>query len=1110
MAEPNKDIPVTEVFWALVEKADKKFSKIRDLPYHERSRYEYFFKVFKVYTQLWKFQQENRQKLVESGLKRWEIGEIASRIAQLYYGQYMRTSDASYLTESYVFYDAILTREYFKEGLLQDLNLANKQLRFLARFLMVCLVLNRRDVVHQLVNQLKVLVDECRRTYQVKFSELTLDTFRMLQCLEWEPSGAFYKTHNPKLGQNGVPGPSRVNYAQDISDPTLPPNPRKVVLYRPSMTHLLAVLGTLCEELNPDGVLLIYLSASGRIGNTISSTTESRASINSVGSLGKSLQSHGIDSDAASVSSSDCLNNNASPTSRRSKKDCLNFGTHTNGGQNNVYPSDLIPFTRRPLFIIVDSDGSDAFKAINGGEKGEPAAVFLSPSSSILSTSTDTSRRESGSLFTIFLTAPLQGFCLLLGLSGPDIEMDTFNRAEKLLSSSLNDWGASLVMSEPLDPVWAQVLGDPFLRRLVLRFLFCRAALTLYGTSFGKKELHPECLPSLPPAFLPTAVQPQTLILQLANVFGASKKFLCYWGLWGRVASCVYTSSDNSRMSGDVFDGQREQRVTFLYLANDILQNSKRKGSEFVNEFWKVLPKELKVVYESGDEHAKKVVARLVNIWEERKVFGSRAQNLKDEMLGKVPLPPVVSNGKSSNQISNPIKIVKRDASSLRIKLMVGCTPEKILTAFQSVLDENQTEEAALDKSSTTVSHLGKIREDVESTLIAGNQPGSALMDELQMQENVLQQCAGQLETAENLHSTLISQLKEALKEQESKFDIVHSQLQVVRGHIEQSSNLRKRLATVFVPGPSATTTTSASDGTRGVELISSSPGRPTTTTSTPPPPQPTPVSQSAAAVSFAAPLQPPAADEESKKSAAAAVAAKLSASSSSAQMLTSVLSSLVAEELNGTFKSAGFADVFPPEKRPRLEQRTSETDSNNNMAAFFSSVASTNQIQAASFGSLQPPFPPPPPPMSQTSTPANQYMQQPGGMMAASMMPPYGYGASGNFPPPPTMPPPNFELSSLAGQPTSLQQLQPLEPPQQQQQQQQQQQTPATSGGYYRPPGIGGFYGQIHQATTPPVPRHYGVLKLTPFRSMKSVVLPLVTAPSMAPIVSIELNMEY
>ena len=120
-----------------------------------------------MYTQLWKFQQENRQKLVEAGLKRWEIGEIASRIGQLYFGQYMRTSEANYLSESYIFYEAILTREYFKEGLFQDVNIANKQLRFLARFLMVCLVLNQREMVQQLVNQLKVLVDECKRTFQV-------------------------------------------------------------------------------------------------------------------------------------------------------------------------------------------------------------------------------------------------------------------------------------------------------------------------------------------------------------------------------------------------------------------------------------------------------------------------------------------------------------------------------------------------------------------------------------------------------------------------------------------------------------------------------------------------------------------------------------------------------------------------------------------------------------------------------------------------------------------------------------------------------------------------------------------------------------------------------
>lgn len=58
----------------------------------------------------------------------------------------------------------------------------------------------------------------------------------------------------------------------------------------------------------------------------------------------------------------------------------------------------------------------------------------------------------------------------------------------------------------------------------------------------------------------------------------------------------------------------REQRVAFLYLANDILQNSRRKGVEFVTEFWKVLPDSLRDVIENGDEFGKKAALRLVRI----------------------------------------------------------------------------------------------------------------------------------------------------------------------------------------------------------------------------------------------------------------------------------------------------------------------------------------------------------------------------------------------------------------------------------------------------------------------------------------------------------------
>jgi hypothetical protein len=55
-----------------------------------------------------------------------------------------------------------------------------------------------------------------------------------------------------------------------------------------------------------------------------------------------------------------------------------------------------------------------------------------------------------------------------------------------------------------------------------------------------------------------------------------------------------------------------DKKISYLYLSNDILQNSKRKGGEYVNEFWRVLPKSLKYLYENGEE-GKKVVTRLVS-----------------------------------------------------------------------------------------------------------------------------------------------------------------------------------------------------------------------------------------------------------------------------------------------------------------------------------------------------------------------------------------------------------------------------------------------------------------------------------------------------------------
>lgn len=454
---------VSRTFRSLVEKADRKFARVRDLPAYGRSSAagRWLHKVFKAYMRVWKFQQQNRAGLMGSGLQRWEIGEIASRIGQLYFGQYQRTSEARFLLEAYVFYEAIFHRRYFevsKAFPVMDPGVRFKELRFYARFLLVSMILNRHDTVGVLVDRFKELVNDSKATFretnfrewrqvvqeiirfvnadkafpntrplrycaifdthsdslpyvarfhakkvlklqdavltsyhrnEVKFAELTLDTFRMLQFLEWEPSGSFYQKHQNEPTQNGImkdysgtSGLIDINLAADLTDPTLPPNPKKAVLHRPTATHLVAVIATICEELPPDSIMLIYVSSSS--GPAGSSSSDSSGGSRR---FSKSKVQFSISHDV-----------NSSPDLHDSKKgylsgfydNSLSLGSRGIGGSNNLYPGDLLPFTRRPLFLIIDSDSSHAFKVIHGAERGEPSALLLSPSrSSFKISSTD-------------------------------------------------------------------------------------------------------------------------------------------------------------------------------------------------------------------------------------------------------------------------------------------------------------------------------------------------------------------------------------------------------------------------------------------------------------------------------------------------------------------------------------------------------------------------------------------------------------------------------------------------------------------------------------------------------------------------------------------------
>ncbi|KAG8373329.1 hypothetical protein BUALT_Bualt11G0012900 [Buddleja alternifolia] len=430
------------------------------------------------------------------------------------------------------------------------------------------------------------------------------------------------------------------------------------------------------------------------------------------------------------------------------------------------------------------------------------------------------------------------------------------------------------------------------------------------------------------------------------------------------------------------------KKVPLLYLANDILQNSKRKGDEFVTEFWKVLPSALKDVVNKGDDRGKTAVSRLVGIWEERRVFGSHSKSLKDAMLGEEGPPPLELRKKRPRSI----RIVKKDSRSIRTKLSIGGTAEKIVSAFHSVISEHTNEDEEMSKCKSTVHRVKKMEKDVDMALTKAKDPSrKTLSKELEEEESLLKQCIDKLKVVETNRLALVSELREALHEQESELENLRTQIQVAQAQVEEASNMRKRLDEdrVFDPKP----LTSSTDVT----------------------------------------AKPAQSTKNSAASIAAMVADKLAASTSSQYIMTSVLSTFAAEEA----KNAGLTKSSP------------STPS-------FSSAASDSNLfmQGQPSPAQSNPYPGPGPlnPQAQyhsiPNPPPMQYMQPPGGITGS-----YDYNSLPPLPPGPPPPVPSYMVNPMVM--AQQQQLamghQPLALPQQQNVTFSQQ-PPAPTPASYRP----------------------------------------------------------
>ncbi|KAL0842859.1 hypothetical protein Bca101_016104 [Brassica carinata] len=404
-----------------------------------------------------------------------------------------------------------------------------------------------------------------------------------------------------------------------------------------------------------------------------------------------------------------------------------------------------------------------------------------------------------------------------------------------------------------------------------------------------------------------TVFSEEILIDKLAKLNSTQQSIetLSHWCIFNRVkAELIVTTWEKQFHSTEM-----SQKVPLLYLANDILQNSKRQGNEFVQEFWNVLPKAVKDIVSQGDDRGKGVVSRLVKIWEERRVFGSRSKNLRDVMLGEdCPLPLDVSKKRPRGSKSSKRD---RDSKSSRTqKLSSGGVAEKIASAYHLVVAENSNEEAEMSKCKSAVKRIRKMEKDVEEACSTAkdNPKRESLAKELEEEEYLLRQCMEKLKSVQGSRTSLVNQLKDALREQETELENLEAQIQVAQEQTEEAQNMQKRLKdedyAPKAPGSvSATTTTDNNNN-------DTKPG-------------------------------------QASKMTPASIAAMLTASTSSHMIMQSVLSSFAAEAT----KSSGLS---------KSESTVPVSDSNTFVPSYNNSQNQTPATQGGQYHVIPNPVAPP------------------------------------------------------------------------------------------------------------------------------------------------------
>jgi regulator of Ty1 transposition protein 103 len=228
----------------------------------------------------------------------------------------------------------------------------------------------------------------------------------------------------------------------------------------------------------------------------------------------------------------------------------------------------------------------------------------------------------------------------------------------------------------------------------------------------------------------------------------------------------------------EILNAKSNRKLIYLYLANDIMQNSKKKTTEFVDLFQKILLEVLQTIWNdlSGKDRAS--VLRMIDIWDQRKIFsttfcvslkntaGSASESLKPPTKHRSHTSQS-STSSSRTSLSSSVLPISKYIQHLEDSLLENEKLDRSYKAatthhkqeYNQIMAESTKNEQSLGEMS--LQQLRKIQNDYDQYLKKYSDLKYALVKENDKRKEYLKALQDELKT----QKTLYDQVEETIKE---------------------------------------------------------------------------------------------------------------------------------------------------------------------------------------------------------------------------------------------------------------------------------------------------------------------------------------------------------